>query len=222
MTTYRDRFMSTLRNMFLSLSVMVEENLQLATSSVLQSKPENIQLVTEKDRKIDEMEITVEEECLKTIAMYQPVANELRFIVSILKVNNDLERIGDLAVNIVRKSKVLPANTEFEDFSLPQMVEKTLEMFHLSLDAFIKMDTDLATRVCQMDDEVDKLKFEIKQLAVRRMTEHPDQIETYLGLMLTARDLERVADLSTNIAEDVIYTVEGKIIRHLFKAKKVS
>ncbi len=209
----------SLHEQFLTYCADVEQNVHLAIQSFMKTEPKNIEIVIQKDREINQKEIAIEEECLKIIAMYQPVAKDLRMIVGILKMNNDLERIGDLAVNIVKKVNIFSKeHTSLVEqgniFLLPEMIEKVLNMLKKSLDAFTKKDPDAAREVCRIDDEVDKLKHEIKAIILKKIKEDPEHIELLSGILRNSYHLERIADLATNIAEDVIYLVEGAIIRH--------
>ncbi|RAP38998.1 phosphate transport system regulatory protein PhoU [Candidatus Marinamargulisbacteria bacterium SCGC AAA071-K20] len=208
-----------LNNQFIRYCTSVEENVHLAVKTFMQSEQVNVQTVIDKEKEIDQMEIAIEEECLSIMARYQPLAKDLRFIVGILKMNNDLERIGDLAVNIVKKVKVFSENQtsvskEGVSFFLPEMIQKVLDMLKKSLDSFTKQDPHLAREVCKIDDEVDHLKQEMKVLVLNKMKDSPDDLRQLSSVLRNSYHLERIADLSTNIAEDVIYFVEGDIIRH--------
>jgi phosphate transport system protein len=150
------------------------------------------------------------------LALHQPVAVDLRFITSVIKINNDLERIADEAVNIARGVRYLAKdkkNFSF-DFDFSQMVGKTQFMLNNSLDALVNLDTDLAVKVCILDDEVDKINGEVHRMVKNAIKEHPEQGEHLINLLLISRHLERIADHATNIAEEVIYLIEGEIIRH--------
>ncbi len=209
-----DRTLKELKILFLELGTKVQELLQLSTTAFLDDQVNNIQLIFDKDKEIDDMEIRVEEECLKTLALYQPVARDLRFIVSILKINNDLERIGDLSVNIIKPLKSGSYIKEYAHSYFSEMVEKVTYMFQQSLDAFLEQDSQLALKICKLDDEVDDLKNKMRIKVITDIQKDPEKSEKLLNMFLNARHLERIADLSTNIAEDVIYLNEGKIIRH--------
>ena len=155
------------------------------------------------------MEIAIEEECLRIMAVYQPLAKDLRVIVGILKMNNDLERIGDLAVNIVNKVRFFADEDtslaqEGTSFFLPEMIKKVQNMLKKSLDSFTQQNVALANEVCRIDDEVDHLKHEMKILVLNKITENPENIQQLSGILRNSYHLERIADLSTNIAEDVI------------------
>jgi phosphate transport system protein len=139
----------------------------------------------------------------------------LRLVVAVLKINNDLERIGDLAVNVARKAAALAAGPPIETpFDLPAMWEKTRLMLRDSLDAFVNRDAALAESVCARDDEVDRMKHEIRRQAESMMRTQPDRLQWFLRLLAVTRNLERIADHATNIAEDVIYLIDGRIVRH--------
>ena len=171
--------------------------------------------VRQRDSDVDRREVEVEEECLKILALYQPVAVDLRFIVSALKINNDLERIGDLAVNIAQKARTLVAAPPMAiPFDLTGMSEKTQAMLRDSLDAMVNLDASLANDVCGRDDEIDRMKREIRRRGEKMIAADPERTKVLMRLLAVSRNLERIADLATNIAEDVIYMVDGKIIRH--------
>jgi phosphate transport system protein len=171
--------------------------------------------VIDGDEEIDQLEVDVEEECLKLLALYQPVATDLRFIVSVLKINNDLERVGDLAVNIAERAvfltgeEALPVGIDFD-----RMARLTRGMLAQSIEALVAADTDRARRVIAADDEVDRMNREIYEQVKANMRRRPEAIERLIHYLAIARHLERIADHATNIAEDVIYMVEGEIVRH--------
>ncbi len=171
--------------------------------------------VVNRDTEIDDREIEVEEECLKTLALHQPVAVDLRMTVAILKMNNDLERIGDLAVNIARKAMAVMAEPPLEtDFDIAGMGMKSQAMLRDSIDSLIEMDVELARRVCVRDDEVDDQKHAIRIGVEKLIRRQPEHTQALLRLLAVSRNLERIADGATNIAEDVIYLSEGEITRH--------
>lgn len=168
------------------------------------------------DHEIDHFEVEIiEEDCLKILALYQPAAIDLRYVVGILKMNNDLERMGDLAVNIAERAAYLAdkKGTElFLDFTT--MGEKAIAMVKKALDALIKMDSKMAREVCAADDEVDAIHREILLSIQNDIEKSPKEVKSLIHLLLVSRHLERIADQATNIAEDVIYMTEGIIIRH--------
>lgn len=211
-----------LKKRILYLGTEVEENVQRAVKSLIQRDKELASEVVEKDIEIDRIEIDVEEECLRVLALHQPVAGDLRFLVTVLKINNDLERIGDLAAKIADKvlllSKIDAVKASAKGIQIPDifedMYEKTIWMLKKCLDAFVNEDSDLAYKVCLTDDEVDDAKRIIREQLEEIIQKDPSQ-QVYLAKVLgVARCLERIGDHCTNIAEDLIYMMQGKIIRH--------
>jgi len=193
----------------------VEENLWKSVKSIKQRNEELARKVIDGDEEIDQMEVDVEEECLKLLALYQPVAVDLRFIVTSLKINNDLERIGDLAVNIAERAVFLAKQPRIDvPFDFDGMAEKVQIMVRLSLDALVNMDCDLADRVRRADDEVDAINRQMYDQVKQSIREHPEWIESLIHMLMVSRHLERVGDHACNIAEDVIYMVKGEIVRH--------
>ncbi len=204
-----------LKMRILSLGTMVEERVRMAIKAVETRDEKLAKRIIEMDREIDENEVEVEEECLKILALHQPVAVDLRFITAVIKINNDLERIGDQAVNISQRvvsiARRPPVTVPF-DYKL--MAEKTEAMLRESLDALVNLDADLAHKVCLKDDEVDDINREIYDKVKEAIRSHPDRVGYMINLLLVSRHLERIADLTTNIAEEVIYLIEGEISRH--------
>lgn len=215
MTTHFRRETESLKSSILSLGTVVEELVWQAVRSVETRDTALAQKVIDSDIDVDSEEVEIEEECLKLLALYQPVAVDLRFIVATLKINNDLERIGDLAVNIAQRSLVLAAQQPIEiGFDLSGMAEKARQMLKKSLDSLVKLDPSLAREVCTEDEAVDEMNRRMYDLVKENVVKAPDRVHCLLQLLLVSRNLERIADLSTNIAEDVIYMVEGIIVRH--------
>ncbi len=161
------------------------------------------------------MEVEVEEECLKILALYQPVAADLRFVVAVLKINNDLERMGDLARNIAKRVAQL-ARAEPVDLppEIRTMASLTQEMVKQCLDAVVNADPSLARQVREEDDAVDEARMQIRQKILRGIKSSPDRVESLLRINSVSKHIERLADMATSIAEDVIYMVEGEIVRH--------
>lgn len=215
MTVHMKREINKLKRELLSLCKVVEESFRQAVKSIQKRDAELAKKVIEADIKIDHMEVDVEEECLKILALHQPVAIDLRFIITALKLNNDLERIGDLAVNIAEHSEFLATQYKIDiPFDFEAMAEKTQSMLRKSLDALVNLDCDLAHEVCAADDEVDALNQEMYNQVKASIQSHPERLQSLIHLLSVSRHLERIADHATNIAEDVIYMVEGKIVRH--------
>jgi phosphate transport system protein len=215
MPAHLQREIDSLKRHLLSLCAAVDEQVQLAMRAVMDRDEKLAQEVRQRDLDIDRREVEIEEECLKVLALYQPVAVDLRLIVSALKINNDLERIGDLAVNIAREARVLTAEPPLAiPFDLASMSEKTQAMLGDSLDALVNLDAKLANEVCGRDDEIDRARRDIRRQAEQMIAADPAQTKVLMRLLAVSRHLERIADLATNIAEDVIYLVDAKIIRH--------
>ncbi|TVS20734.1 MAG: phosphate transport system regulatory protein PhoU [Planctomycetaceae bacterium] len=215
MSVHLHRAVDKLKQDLLSLCALVEDQAQRAVRALLDRDLHAAKEVQRRDAEIDQREVEVEEDCLRVLALYQPVAGDLRFIVAALKINNDLERIGDLAVNIARKAATFASLTPMEiPFDLAGMWRKTQAMLRDSLDSLVNLDTALAENVCLRDDEVDRCKRNIRLKCTEMIRQDPDLTAALLTLMAASRNLERIADQATNIAEEVIYMVEGKIVRH--------
>ena len=209
------REIETLKKKILAVGAVVEERIAQAITAVVKHNAKLAQQVAEGDDEVDEMEVEVEEDCLKILALYQPVAIDLRFVVAVLKMNNDLERMADTAVNIARRAEYL---ARYPQSDLPpilaDMAQKVQTMVTQSLDAMVQGDTALARKVCVADREVDQWNREMHARVQQEIRAHPDQVERLIHTLSISRHLERIGDLATNVAEDVIYTVEGEIVRH--------
>ncbi len=209
------RDLENLKKELLLLGSMVEDAVRKAVLSLLDRRPNLAQEVIEGDQEIDDKEVQVDEECHKLLALHQPVANDLRFVLAAMKVNNDLERVGDLADNLAARALFL---AEHEPIDVPPEIEKMAvdvkAMLHESLDCFVHGDTELARKVLRDDEAVDQQHKELYHLFGRKMSDNPEQIELQMQLLSVSRYLERMADLATNIAEDVVFMVDGEIVRH--------
>ncbi len=208
--------LENLQNQLSEVAARAESAVHLAFSAVDGNSVEVAQQVIHDDFGIDEMEVKIEEECLKILALYQPVASDLRLVITILKVNNELERVGDLAVNIAERvtdmARYRDAEIEKPDFR--DMVYKACEMLGMALDSLTMHEVTTAARVIDSDDAVDQIHRRNYDLVRDSMLRHPDQAGFYLNWLTVSRCLERIADIATNIAEDVIYLESGRIIRH--------
>ncbi len=215
MTKHFIRELEKTKKMILSLGAMAEERVNLAIKAVHNKDAAIAQKIISSDHELDEMEVDIEEDCLKILALYQPVAIDLRFLIAMIKINNDLERIGDEAVNIAQRGGVI---AKWDDpkitFDYSEMAEKTEMMLKMSLDALVNMDTDIAFKVAIFDDEVDEIKNRAYNHIKKAIDNHLDRGGYLINLLLISRHLERIADHATNIAEEVVYMVEGEIIRH--------
>lgn len=215
MSRHLQREIEHLKKKMLNVGAMVEESIAKAIAAVIRRDGSLALEVVENDEAIDQSEVDVEEDCLKILALHQPVAIDLRFVVAVLKINNDLERMADHAVNIARRAEYLAGYTEINlPSDLEVMLQRTQAMVRESLDALVHQDTTLARKVCNADQEVDQLNRQMHVLIQDQIRAHPDRVEQLMHQLSVSRQLERIADLATNVAEDVIYTVEGEIIRH--------
>ena len=215
MSVHLDREIKRLRQKIIHLGAMVEDAIAGSVDALVRRDRQKANTVVAADDAIDQFEIEVEEECLKILALYQPVAADLRFVVAVLKMNNDLERMGDLAVHIAQMSTYL-SECEPIDLSLdfPAMASRAQSMVKRSLDALVKGDADLAERVCADDNEVDDMRRAFYETIRDEVRRTPEKAETLLTLLAVSRHLERLADMATNVAQDVIYMVRGQIVRH--------
>jgi phosphate transport system protein len=171
--------------------------------------------VITRDREVDSLEILIEEECLKILALYQPVAKELRFVVAVLKMNNDLERMGDLASNIAKRARYLSRKEKIELLSdFIEVSGKVQSMVKKSLDSLVNTDVALAKEVLAADDEVDRLTKQMLKRTMNAIEKDPERTKEFFSIRSISKNLERIADSATNIAEDVVYLCSGEIIRH--------
>ncbi len=215
MPKHLQRELEKLQRGLLSLSAFVEEAVRSAVRALERRDTELAWNVVRTDLQIDQAEVDLEEECLKLLALYQPVAMDLRMIVAVLKINNDLERIGDLAVNIAERALFLAGQEGVEsDFDFEGMARKAQQMVKMALDSLVEQDSSLARQVLAMDDEVDAMNREMYEQVREAIRRHPEQLVSHTHLLSASRHVERIADHATNIAEDVVYMVEGQIIRH--------
>lgn len=215
MNIHLQRDLEHLQKRILALASAVEQAVARAIRALLERDADLARSLMEGDTAIDLEENLIEEECLKILALHQPVAGDLRRVAAILKINTDLERMADLASNIAERVSEL---TQGPPVPIPGgfqvMADLTNSMVGDSLDAFVKLDVELAKRVCRLDDEVDRHNREIIAQVIKYMKKSADNVEPGLNLFSISRQLERIADHATNIAEDVVYLISGEIIRH--------
>lgn len=213
--THLQRETDRLKQQLLSLGALAEQNVLKAVRSVSELDGKLGQEVIDADREVDNGEVELEEECLKILALYQPVAIDLRIVIAILKMNHTLERISDLAVNLCDSAIYLSKSQSIEvPFDFRAMAKCVQDMINGSLRSLIDLDAELAREVIRRDDEVDRLHKEMYQTVYLRMEQNPKQIRELMNYVMISKNLERMGDSAQNIAEDVIYLVEGKIIRH--------
>jgi phosphate transport system protein len=204
-----------LKKRLLAISALVEEGVQQAVQAVQERDETRAKVVITADSEIDMREVDLEEECLKVLALYQPVASDLRFIITVMKINNDLERIGDLAVDIAERAYYLSTHAPVvSPFDVVSMADTTREMLRKCLDALINLDATIAKEVPALDTHVDDINRQMYSLVSDAIRRNPDQMETYLQLLSVSRYLERIADHATSISEDVLYMLYGEIVRH--------
>jgi phosphate transport system protein len=209
------RKIEKLNSQLLTLGAQVEESVHLAVKAIDRRDAQMAAKVIDGDLEIDRKEVDLEEECLEILALHQPVAIDLRHIIAVLKINKDLERAGDLAVNIAETAIDISGRVKLavpKDYFV--MAQQTQSMLKKSLDAFVNMSVEAAYEVLAEDDEVDHKKHTLHKQFEGRLLEEPGLIQPLIHLFLVSRHLERIADLATNIAEEVIYMVTGEIIRH--------
>jgi len=215
MSKHLAREMERIERSTLTLGTMVEEAIDKATVALVNRRPQLAKDVIIGDELIDEREVELEEECLKVLALYQPVAVDLRYIIATIKVNASLERMGDLAQNLAQCARDLSRLEPLDaPIDLLSVVDLVRSMVKRSLESLVSMDTQLAKDVITSDDEVDDSQDEIEGILSQMMQAEPHTIERAMHLISAVKHLERIADQATNIAEDVVFMVEGDIIRH--------
>jgi phosphate transport system protein len=203
------------------MASLVEEAIHRSIKALVDRDEELALLVLNSDDAINMAEIRIDDLCLKLVALHQPAAIDLRFIASAMKINTELERMGDQAVNIAERTIELLKEPLLKPLiDIPRMAELSQKMVKDSLDAFVRKDTELAREVCRRDDEVDAIDDQIFRELLTYMMEDPRTITRAVQLILVSRHLERISDHATNIAEDVIYMVQGKTIKHRFDVKQ--
>jgi phosphate transport system protein len=215
MKRHFEREMDHLKVRLLHLGAAVEDLVARGIQALMDRNQELAAEAIALESDIDRQEISIEEECLKLLALYQPVAGDLRFVTAVLKINNDLERMGDLGRHIAERAQVLAQHREVRiPVDLRRMAGATQSMLHRALDALVNQDAELALRVIHDDGEVDAYLEEMFPLVADQMRTRPENIEVLMHVLSAARHLERIADYATNVAEDVVYLVRGEIIRH--------
>lgn len=207
--------LEALKQTLLAMGGLVEDQIRRVTRALLERDDAVAQEVIERDRQVNAYDVEIDEQCVSLLALHQPAAGDLRFITTAMKIVTDLERIGDQAVNIAQRVLELNREPRLKPcIDLPRMAERAQRMVKESLDAFVARDTALARQVCGEDAEVDALKEQIFRELLTFMMEDPRTIPRAIRVILISRFLERVADHATNIAEMVVYLVEGKMVRH--------
>lgn len=218
MSVHMQLDLSELHRDLLSMCARVEDMIHRAVRQLSNPDFEETRKLIQEDTDIDRWDVRIEDSCLKILALYQPVAIDLRRITTVMKISGELERVADLAVNIAERACGLLDGPQVDvPDQLKLMADRAVDMLHRSIDAYVDLNSQLARQVCQEDDEVDEMNRELINELIRMMHKSPDQLDALIHLFSAVRQVERVADHATNIAEDVVYLVEGRIIRHARK-----
>ena len=223
MQRHLDLELAALKDDLVRMAGLAEAAIGLAVNALVSRNAEVAHQVIASDDAINTLEVEVDERCLRALALYQPEAGDLRFLAMILKINNDLERMGDQAVNIAERTLELLTEPLLKPLiDIPRMADLAQRMVKDSLDAFVRQDGALAREVCGRDDAVDRYDDQLFRELLTYMMQDPRSISRAVNLILVSRHLERIADHATNIAEDVIYMVEGRSIKHRLTAQPPS
>jgi phosphate transport system protein len=219
MTLHTDRHfegeLQTLQQLLLRMGGLVEQQIARAIESLVERDSDLARDVIERDREVNQLDILIDEECLKVIALHQPAAGDLRLVTTALKINTDLERIGDMAVNVCERAIELNEEPTLKPYiDIPHMAKEAQAMVRTSLDSFVQRDTELAVQVIDQDDVVDALAHQLYRELLSYMAEDPKTISRATKILLISKYLERIADHATNIAEMVVFMVDGTMIRH--------
>ena len=215
MITHLQREIENLKKKVLHMSAEAEESLRKAVDSLVKRDARMAQEVIDGDAEMDRLEVEIEEECLKILALHQPVAIDLRYVVAVLKINSDLERIGDEAANVAERAAYLAAHPLIDlPLDFYGMATAVQSMVSRSIDSLVNLDSKVAREVRASDDIIDDMNRHMYTVIQDYIKEHPERVMESVHLLSVSRHLERIGDQATNIAEDVIYMVEGEIVRH--------
>ena len=215
MQRHFDQELLDLKEKILQMGSLVEEQVQGAMRALTERDSNLARQIIENDRQVNTFDVEVDEDCLRLLALQQPAARDLRFITTAMKISTELERISDLAENICERAIELNEEPQLKPYiDIPRMANWSLRMVDEALDAFVNRDTELARKVCADDDFVDDLTHQLFRELLSFMLENPQTITRAIRISFIAKYLERIADHATNVAELVVYMVEGKIIRH--------
>ena len=205
-----------LRENILYMGGLVEDQIQKAVNSLVDRDSPLAETIIQRDHEVNRLDVEIDDLCIQLLALHQPAARDLRFITTALKITTDLERIGDMAVNICERALELNVEPQLKPYiDIPRMAKTSQRMIHESLDAFVREDTELALKVCKDDQEVDDLNSQIFRETISFMIEDPHTINRAMKISSISKYLERIADHATNIAEMVVFMVKGKSIRHV-------
>jgi len=211
-----DEELRQLHHKLLEMGGLVEKQISSATDALVQRDDALARATIDRDHTVNRLDVEIDELCLRLLALHQPAARDLRLITTALKITTDMERIGDMAVNICERALELNQEPPLKPFiDIPRMVEIALGMLRECLNAFVNEDVDLALKVCRDDDQIDSITHQVFRELLSYMIEDPHTITRGIRLMFVAKYIERIADHATNIAEMVVFMVRGKSIRHL-------
>ena len=215
MQKHLQKDIDSLKNKIITMGSEIEDRVYKSSLALINRDDRVVNEIIQSDSQIDKMEVDIEEHCLKILALYQPVAIDLRFIIAVLKINNELERVGDIAVNIAERAAVLCKRKDFKiPYDVTGMATKVESMLTRSIDALVNMDVNLAHQIRAEDDEVDQYNREMYARVKEMIIKSPEDIDCMLHAVSAGRHLERIADHACNVAEDVIYLVDAEIVRH--------
>lgn len=215
MDRHFDEELQKVKKDVLEMASLVEESITKSLEALHKQNVKMASEIQEIDHQIDKFEIAIEEQCIELIARHQPVGADLRFLIGVIKMNNDLERMGDHAVNIASYVAYLIEQPRIKPVSnIWSMAREVKEMLYDSVKSFMDNDADRAQKVCERDCVVDKMRDETIRILLTYMLEEPETVGSAISLLLVAKNLERIADLSTNICEDVIYIAQARVIKH--------
>jgi phosphate transport system protein len=208
--------LSKLKENILYMGGLVEDQIEKAVKSLVDRNSALAQIIIERDHEVNRLDVEIDEICIRLLALHQPAGRDLRFITTGLKITTDIERMGDMAVNVCERALELNQEPQLKPYiDIPRMAGVAQRMLHESLDAFVREDTELALKVCNEDDEVDELNRQVFRETITYMISDPQTINRAMKIGSVSKYLERIADHATNIAEMVVFMVKGKSIRHI-------
>jgi phosphate transport system protein len=215
--------LEALKSRLVAMAGIAEEQVRLAVQALMERDQAKAEEVIARDEQIDELEVEIDDLAISLLALQQPMARDLRFIAMAMKISNDLERVGDHAVNIAENVQYLLQHTPFSALpEIEEMVQIAGDMLDDALDAFMRGDNVLAREIGKRDDRVDDIHENVFRILLTHMMEDPRKIGSAIDMLLVSRNLERIADLATNIAEDVVFLVEGRSIKHRIEEKRAA
>jgi phosphate transport system protein len=221
MDRHFDEELQKVKKNLLEMASLVDESISKALEALKNRDLKMASEVKEIDHRIDRFEIAIEDQCIELIARHQPVGTDLRFLIGVIKMNNDMERMGDHAVNIAGSVAFLIEQPRIKPVSnIWSMVVEVKKMLNDSVKSFMNNDAEMAQQVCERDNVVDEMRDETMRILLTYMLEQPDKIGSAIPLLLVAKNLERIADLATNICEDVIYIAQARVIKHHAEEQK--